>query len=128
MKTLQIQEPWAWLMFRFAWGDPMGMENRAGSTKWRGWLQVYVPPEYDQAGADWVGKEFGIVCPVAEKLRLGGVVGMARLVDVVEGSESRWFWGPFGWVLEERYPMPFWEMERPAAERIESTRPWGDRI
>ena len=33
------------------------------------------------------------------------VVGIARVVDCVERSESRWFFGPFGFVLEDVHPL-----------------------
>ncbi len=37
----------------------------------------------------------------------GGIVGTAEIVDCVEASNSPWFVGPFGLVLENVQPMPF---------------------
>lgn len=39
----------------------------------------------------------------------GGIVGKASLVDIVEKHPSRFFVGPFGWVLENAKPVRFYE-------------------
>ena len=36
----------------------------------------------------------------------GGVVGMARIVDCVEKMESQWFFGRYGFVLRDAFPLP----------------------
>lgn len=36
-----------------------------------------------------------------EELVRGGILGVARLVGVVETSADPWFTGPYGWVLDE---------------------------
>lgn len=36
----------------------------------------------------------------------GGVVGMARIVDCVRDMESNWFFGKFGFVLRDAFPLP----------------------
>jgi hypothetical protein len=40
-------------------------------------------------------------------LSLGGVVGIAEIVDCVSAHSSVWFEGPFAFVLEKRRPVPF---------------------
>jgi hypothetical protein len=35
----------------------------------------------------------------------GGIVGMARIVDCVTTMDSRWFFGPFGFVLRDAFPL-----------------------
>ncbi|MEP3245152.1 MAG: hypothetical protein ABJN40_13400 [Sneathiella sp.] len=42
-------------------------------------------------------------------LRTGGIVGMVEIVDCVEQSESIWFDGPYGLVLQNPRPIPFIE-------------------
>jgi hypothetical protein len=36
----------------------------------------------------------------------GGVVGMARIVDCVEQMDSSWFFGRYGFVLKDAFPLP----------------------
>ena len=46
--------------------------------------------------------------PAADALKLGGIIGMVDLVDVVETSKSPWFIGPYnGFVLKNPRPLPF---------------------
>jgi hypothetical protein len=42
-----------------------------------------------------------------EDLQLGGIVGVAELVDVVEDHRSKWFEGPFAFVLRKPRPLKF---------------------
>jgi len=67
------------------------------------------------------GSDFNRVCefadedalptPVREDILLGGIVGRADLVDVVEKSRSKWFGGPLGWVLKNAKPLPFYPLK-----------------
>ena len=41
------------------------------------------------------------------KLQTGGVVGIAEITDCVEDHRSKWFEGPYGFVLRHRKPLPF---------------------
>lgn len=41
----------------------------------------------------------------------GGIVGRANLVDCVTKSDSPWFFGPYGFVLEDVSPLPFVPMK-----------------
>lgn len=36
----------------------------------------------------------------------GGIVGMARIVDCVTEMDSRWFYGRYGFVLRDAFPVP----------------------
>jgi hypothetical protein len=38
---------------------------------------------------------------------VGGIIGVAQLVDVVTKSSSSWFVGPYGLILEDPQPLPF---------------------
>jgi len=42
----------------------------------------------------------GVRKPRPSDLVRGVIVGVARLTDVVDTSRSKWFDGPYGWVLE----------------------------
>jgi hypothetical protein len=45
--------------------------------------------------------------PNHANLETGGIVGIAEIVDCVTGHSSKWFEGPFGFVLRKRRPLPF---------------------
>lgn len=110
MKVLSIRQPWA--SFIFANGPNWKrVENRSWPTDYRGWLYIHASKgvteeEYAEA------RKFAIKCgvylipPYADLLR-GGIIGMVRLAGCVRRHESRWFTGPFGFVLSHRYPLPF---------------------
>jgi hypothetical protein len=40
-------------------------------------------------------------------LEIGGVVGIAEIVDCVQEHSSKWFQGPYGFVLRNRRALPF---------------------
>lgn len=51
--------------------------------------------------------------PTLEDFHLGGIVGLADLVDVVDQcppGQEEWWSGPFGWVLENVRTLPFFKM------------------
>ena len=37
----------------------------------------------------------------------GGIIGTAEIVDCIEQSDSPWFFGPYGLVLENVQPVDF---------------------
>ncbi|PCI53899.1 MAG: hypothetical protein COB36_11720, partial [Alphaproteobacteria bacterium] len=41
------------------------------------------------------------------ELRTGGIIGQATLVDCVDKSDSPWFFGRYGFVLENVKALPF---------------------
>jgi hypothetical protein len=45
--------------------------------------------------------------PRFEDLERGGIIGSVEIVDCVTDYPSRWFSGPFGFVLRDPRPLPF---------------------
>jgi hypothetical protein len=41
------------------------------------------------------------------KLQTGGVVGIAEITDCVQKHRSKWFVGPYGFILKNRRSLPF---------------------
>jgi hypothetical protein len=41
------------------------------------------------------------------ELETGGIVGMAEIIDCVQRHPSKWFEGPYGFVLKNRQALPF---------------------
>jgi hypothetical protein len=47
------------------------------------------------------------VADLPESFDPGGIVGIAEITDCVQRHRSRWFNGPFGWVLANARRLPF---------------------
>lgn len=91
IKALSIKQPWPHRIFH----EGKDVENRDWPTKGRGWFIIHAGKTYDG------GKP-----PRAhEGLPFGGVVGMARIVDCVQEMDSEWFFGRYGFVLRDAFPV-----------------------
>ena len=102
MKALSIQQPWAWLIVN-GYKD---IENRTWSTNERGERLIHAGKKIDSDGYHFVRREFPqILLPTV--FDLGGIVGKVRIVDCVSRHQSRWFFGPYGFVMKEQAPLPF---------------------
>lgn len=125
MKALSIRQPWVWAVLHA--GKPV--ENRCWSTRYRGPILLHASAgmtraEYGDFLVDYqniemghrdfvdpthsrFGKETHVDVPAFEELPRGGIVGKARIVDCVTEHPSPWFFGQFGFVLEDVEPLPF---------------------
>ena len=120
MKALSILQPWAWLIVRpdlttpearaaaVAAGHVKDIENRKWGTGFRGRFLVHAGKKWGREQRDdlaFVRDEFpGLVIP--DEFDLGGVIGAVDCVGCVIDHRSRWFYGPFGFVLENAAPTP----------------------
>jgi hypothetical protein len=83
------------------------VENRDWSTKVRGWIGIHAGQTYDKDGDAWVRRQFPhIPLPQPSEIERGGIVGRARLVDCVSKHPSPWFFGDYGFMLEDAEPLP----------------------
>lgn len=118
---LSEQQPHTWLISHQA-DYPRGkdIENRDWTTSYRGPRLVHAGKRADEHsfGTDgrlfvgyWrhhYGDELVACMPQRQQeYELGGIVGIATLVDVVTRSASPWFCGRYGWVLRDARPLPF---------------------
>ena len=114
IKALSIKQPWAHLIAQ-GYKD---IENRTWSTSYRGWFYVHTGQEPDreryERAAYILEKVHNEQLPPLEEMRTGGIVGMARLVDVRQFHTSPWHEGPYGFVLEDAIPVPFRECKGPS--------------
>ncbi|SNS53603.1 hypothetical protein SAMN06295912_108135 [Sphingomonas laterariae] len=111
MKALSVRQPWA---FSILFGGKE-IENRNWSTRYRGPLALHAAKgmtndEFDAwqlflsvqgLRGDWLTSK------TMADLQRGGVVGMVDLVDCVNAHPSRWFQGPYGFVLANPRPVAF---------------------
>ena len=117
MKALSIRNPWCWAILDCG----KDIENRNWPTKFRGPVLLHVAKgmtlrEYYDFYNDVMGGTAPFAyevlkrhqeIPEPDQLPRGGIVGQADIVDCVTESNSPWFFGPYGFVLENVKPIPF---------------------
>lgn len=97
MKVLTIRQPWAWAIL-FAGKD---IENRTWRTHYRGPLAIHAGARIE-SDAELPRR---VSSPDSDDLVRSAILGVVDLVEVVEKSRSRWFDGPFGFVLRNPRPL-----------------------
>lgn len=109
MIALSIRQPWAWLILNAG----KDIENRDWPTSRRERILIQAGKGMtrdEYAGAldtiDYAGRT-DIILPAFDALERGGIVGSVDLVDCVQESESKWFFGRYGFVLRNPEPLPF---------------------
>lgn len=125
MRAISIRNPWAWLIIRpdltdpderaaaFAAGHIKDIENRDWGTKRRGRVLVHASKGMTRAEYEDVSyllrieHNCEIELPPIDKLQRGGIIGSVEIVDCVDRSSSKWFFGHCGFVLKDARPMPF---------------------
>jgi hypothetical protein len=103
MYAISIKQPWAWAIL-YAGKD---VENRSWvlPTKYTNVpLWLHTGQTYDIQGADFMSDRLGVDPP--NNLPLGAIVGNIQFKDCVQKSNSRWFFGPYGWVVDKVKPLP----------------------
>lgn len=95
MKALSLHQPWAWALFH---GKPV--ENRGWQTKYRGPLLIHTTHKFDQEGYRWIKERFPGLFPSVIFFPKGEIIGRVTVVDCVTEYPSPWFFGPYGFVLE----------------------------
>ncbi len=92
IKALSIKQPYPHNIFY----DGKDVENRDWPTKGRGWIIIHAGVSKSELDTD---------DPREMAMPRGGIVGMARIVDCVTEMESRWFFGRYGFVLRDAFPL-----------------------
>lgn len=93
IKALSIKQPYPHHIFH----DGKDVENRDWPTNGRGWFIVHAGVSKSELIE---GDDHHMALP------RGGVVGMARIIDCVTEMESPWFYGRYGFVLRDAFPLP----------------------
>lgn len=113
MKALSIRQPWPWfILCGFPWWKDIENREWAPPREMIGRnFQIHASKtmskrEFEEACA-FAATAGATMFPDFDKLKRGGIVGMAKLVKVVRVSTSPWFVGKYGFVLDEPYPVPF---------------------
>lgn len=131
MKAISVRQPWAWAILSAG----KRIENRTWATAYRGPILIHAAKgctrEEHYEAASWMarlglahvpgyvtkqlalaGATFPAMPPMGDLPR-GRIIARARLVDCVRASNSPWFCGPCGFVLEdvEAVPEVMWRGE-----------------
>lgn len=102
MKALSIQQPWAWAILH-----GKDCENRTWPTAFRGFFLIHAGMKPDPPAWRILAERYGLHPPPRDRIPLGGIVGKAKLYACVTDSPSRWFCGPFGFMLADAEATPF---------------------
>ena len=109
MKCLSLKQPWAWAVVK----GLKDIKNQKWATAFRGDLLIHASMTWDPIG-EIVLRNNGIEPPSQKDLsfHFGVIVGKVTVVDCVRVHPSKWFFGPWGFVLRNAM-----ELERPIAHR-----------
>jgi Protein of unknown function, DUF488 len=109
VKCLSIRQPYAdWIVhpewFLSAGLQPKTVENRTWRVAYQGRLVIHASGTFEEGAIEsWLAKMpllAGVIPLRAEDYRLGAIVGVADLVDIVQESRSPWHvLGQYGWML-----------------------------
>lgn len=100
-KAISVQQPWAWAIIH----GGKDVENRTWKTNYRGPLLIHAGKTFDWQEYQWImGRKnyFSLKkkLPQPYEFFKGGFIGAVNIIACVENFSSRWFFGPFGFVLE----------------------------
>ena len=96
MKAISLKPPWPYVIF-YCGKD---IENRSWYCDHRGPLLIHASKTWDRKGYDFLVSRMDVYVPSERHHDFGQIVGMVEMVDCVDQSDSRWFFGDWGWVLE----------------------------
>lgn len=95
MKALSLTQPMAWAIF-----NGKDVENRTWSTKLRGRIYIHASMGFNREHYNWIAQnENHLGCQLPQQLVHGAIIGEVDIIDCVKNHGSRWFTGPYGFVL-----------------------------
>jgi len=101
MKALSVNNPWGWCIVN----GLKPIENRDWKTSYRGTVLIHVGLKTVDAFAyEMWERVSGKTIPCVSDMPIGGIIGQVDIVDCVSESESHWFFGKYGFVLENAVP------------------------
>lgn len=119
MKALSIRQPWAWAILHAG----KDIENRVWklnnpNRRFRGEFLIHASRGMTHAEYDEFIDAVHLIStrapfppyldvPEFRDLPVGGIVGIAKMVDIVTDHPSPWFFGPVGLVLKDVRPTKF---------------------
>ncbi|EMN91206.1 hypothetical protein [Leptospira weilii] len=118
MKALSVRQPWAYLIIRpdipdpkdraIAWdnGEIKDIENRNRKTNFRGRFLIHASQIFDSEGLKFVQQNYKLCLGMTAKdFDFGCIIGFSILAECVEESNSKYFFGKFGYILRDSKPI-----------------------
>jgi hypothetical protein len=101
---LSVRQPWADLIV----DGIKDVENRSWSTSFRGLILIHAPRTVDHAALPDVTHLLGLGSASEYRPVIGAIIGHTEIIDCVRRHPSRFFQGPYGFVLanSQRFPQP----------------------
>lgn len=103
MKALTIKEPWVSCILYHgkrienrSWRLPHGMQGQT--------IALHTSKKIDRQGMAIASSLAGCNLQM-ERMPLGAIVGIARITSCVALSQDKWFFGPWGFVLDYVVPL-----------------------
>jgi len=105
LKAISVRQPWAWLIVN-GYKD---VENRVWAAKLRGPVLIHAGQSKSDTTPEALAyiKSKYRVPNLPDTFEIGGIVGIVEVTDCVQHHRSRWFQGPFGWVLANARRLQF---------------------
>ena len=105
LKAISIRQPWAWLIVN-GYKD---IENRVWSTNVRGPVLIHAGQSKSDTTAEALAfiKRKYRVANLPDTFETGGIVGLAEITGCVKSHRSKWFQGPYGWIMANAQRLPF---------------------
>lgn len=75
-------------------------------TNVRGRVLIHAGKKIDKESIEFLEYEYGVLI-TPNMLVTGGIVGSVEIVDCVTSSDSKWFFGKYGFVLRNPIVLPF---------------------
>ena len=102
--ALSVQQPWAWAIV----AGHKDVENRSAGSIRAGAMTcrriaIHAAKSMKQSHYDWAVwrlEKHGVACPRPDALVRGAIIGAVDVVDIVSTSESEWYGGQMGLVLQ----------------------------
>ena len=103
--ALSVRQPWAWAIIH----GGRDVDNRkwsalGGKGSLRGRVCIHASLAMNKGyyeSAAHIMKAIDVICPPANQLPRGGIVGTVEIIDNVSHSQSIWFTGPRALVLRD---------------------------
>jgi hypothetical protein len=102
VKALSIQQPWAWLIVN----GHKDIENRDWPTRFRGHVLVHAGKKIDEQAIEYIRRAHPEIS-LPDNFETGGIVGAVTIHGCVTASESKWFFGEYGFLLKDAERIPF---------------------
>ena len=108
MKAISLKPPWPWLVL----DGLKDIENRRWRTKFRGPILIHCSRNYDYEGDAFIRQMgYGDNLKAVDPQLFGSLLGIVSIVDCITESDSKWFFGPYGFVLSDarwlKKPIPW---------------------